>query len=96
MKKDNKQKVAAGIMPLPPQEQRLPPHQRPAQSNQKLKHNEIIQKNNDQERRHPRNDPIPMSHAHLLPILIYVVEMVPKQIKPVKLRSIRLLNHLHL
>lgn len=37
LKKDNKQKVAASILPLLPQEQGLLPHQRPAQSNQKLK-----------------------------------------------------------
>lgn len=33
LKKDNKQKMAAGILPLLPQEQCLLPHQRPAQRN---------------------------------------------------------------
>lgn len=78
-KKDNKQKMAAGILPLLPQEKCLLSHQRPAQSNQKLKQKQISKGNKDQEGRHPRNDPIPMSYAHLLPILVNVGEIVPKQ-----------------
>ncbi|KAI5431283.1 hypothetical protein KIW84_035454 [Lathyrus oleraceus] len=51
MKKDNEQKVVAGIPQFLPQEQRLLPHQRPAQSSQKLKQKQINQRNEDQEGR---------------------------------------------
>lgn len=47
LKKDNKLKVVASVLPLPPQEQCLPLHQRPAQSHQNLKQKQISQKNND-------------------------------------------------
>lgn len=82
LKKDNKHKVVVGILPLLPQEQCLPPHQRHAQSNQKPKQKQISQKNNDQERRRPRNDPILMSYAHLLPILVNDGAIMPKWIQP--------------
>ncbi|KAI5414553.1 hypothetical protein KIW84_040154 [Lathyrus oleraceus] len=81
MKKDNKQKMDASVLPHLPQEQRVLPHQRPAQSNHKLKQKQISQKNNDQEGRHPHYDPIPMSYTHLLPVLVNVGEIVPKQIE---------------
>ncbi|KAI5431673.1 hypothetical protein KIW84_035727 [Lathyrus oleraceus] len=81
LKKCNKQKVAASVLPLLPQEQRLLPHQRSAQSDQKLKQKKINQKNNDQEGRCPHYDPIPMSYAHLLAILVNVGAIVPKQIE---------------
>ncbi|KAI5423444.1 hypothetical protein KIW84_046412 [Lathyrus oleraceus] len=55
-----------------------------AQNDQKLKQEQISQKNNNQEGRRPRYDPIPMSYAHLLPILVNAGEIVPKQIKPAK------------
>ncbi|KAI5416329.1 hypothetical protein KIW84_041403 [Lathyrus oleraceus] len=84
LKKDNKQKVVSSILPLLSQEQCWLPYQRPAQSNQKLKQKKISQKNNDQERRRPRYDPIPMSYAYLLPILVNAGEIVPKQIEPAK------------
>ncbi|KAI5436186.1 hypothetical protein KIW84_022592 [Lathyrus oleraceus] len=57
------------------------PNQRTAQRNQKLKQKQISQNNKDQEGRRPRNDPIPMSYAHLLPILVNTREIVPKQIE---------------
>lgn len=47
LKEDNKQKVAAGFLPFLPREQCLLPHQRSAQSDQKLKQKQISQKNND-------------------------------------------------
>ncbi|KAI5430674.1 hypothetical protein KIW84_035041 [Lathyrus oleraceus] len=44
----------------------------------------IIQKNKDQEGRQPHNDPIPMSYAQLLLILVNVGAIMPKQIEPAK------------
>lgn len=82
LKKNNKQKVVASLLPLLLQEQCLLPHQMPAQSDQELKQKQISQKNNDQEGRCPRNDPIPMSYTQLLPILINVGEIMPKRIQP--------------
>lgn len=41
LKKDNKQKMVAGMLSFLPQEQCLLPHQRHAQSDQKLKHRKI-------------------------------------------------------
>lgn len=84
LKKDNKPNVAANVLPHPPQEHHLLPHHRPTQSDQKLRQKQIRQKHNDQKRRRPRNDPIPMSNAHLLPIMVNVGEIVPKQIDPVR------------
>ncbi|KAI5441805.1 hypothetical protein KIW84_011026 [Lathyrus oleraceus] len=84
MKEDNKQKVVAGILALLPQEQCLLPHQRSAQRNQKWKQEQIRKGNKDQEERRSRYDPIPVSYTHLLPILVNVGEIVPKQIKPAK------------
>ena len=84
LKGDNKQKVVAGFLPLLPQEHCLLPHQRPAQSNQKLKQKQINKGNKDQERRRPRYDPIPVSYTHLLPILVNAGAVVPKQIEPAK------------
>lgn len=81
LKKDNKQKVVADILPLPHQEQHLPPYQTPAQSNKKLKQKKINHKNNDQEERHPLNDLIPMSYAHFLPILVNAGAIMPKRIQ---------------
>lgn len=84
LKKDNKQKEVAGILPLPPQEQHLLPHQRHTQNNQKLKQKQISQKNNDQEGIRPYNDPIPMRYAHMLPIVVNTGAIVPKQIQPAR------------
>ncbi|KAI5424637.1 hypothetical protein KIW84_030720 [Lathyrus oleraceus] len=60
------------------------PNQRFAQSNQKLKHKQISKGNNDQEKRRPRYDLIPVSYAHMLPILVDVRAIVPKQIEPAR------------
>lgn len=84
LKKDNKHKVVAGILPLLPLEKCLPPHQRPDQSDQKLKHKQISQKNKDQEGRRPHNDQISMSYVQLLPILVNDGAIVPKQVVPAK------------
>ncbi|KAI5420115.1 hypothetical protein KIW84_044053 [Lathyrus oleraceus] len=84
MKEDNKQKVVAGFPPPLPQEQCVPPHQRPAQSNQKAKQKQISKGSKGQERRHPRYDPIPVSYAHLLPILVNAGAIMPKQTEPAK------------
>lgn len=84
LKKGNIQKVVAGILPLPPQEQRLLPYQRPAQSKQNLKQKQISKGSYNKERSRPRNDPIPMSYAHLLPILVSVRAVMPKQIEPAR------------
>lgn len=78
LKKDNKQKVAAGILPFLPQEECLLPHQRPSQSDQKLKQKKFSHEKNDQKGRRPCYDPIPVSYAHLLPILVKAREIVPK------------------
>ncbi|KAI5410071.1 hypothetical protein KIW84_055523 [Lathyrus oleraceus] len=85
MKEDNKQKVTTGFLPFLPQEQCSLPPQRPSQSNQKWKQKQISKGNNDQERRRPRYDPIPMSYTHLLPILVKAGAIVPKQTEPAKL-----------
>ncbi|KAI5429122.1 hypothetical protein KIW84_033931 [Lathyrus oleraceus] len=84
LKNGNKQKVDADILPFLPQEQCLLPHQRHAQSDQKLKHKKISQENNDQERIRPRYDPILVSYTHLLPILVNIRALMPKQIEPAK------------
>ena len=76
LKEDNKQKVAAGFPPPLPQEQCVLPHQRPAQSYQNSKQKQISKGNKDQEGRHPRYDPILVSYAHLLPILVEVGAIV--------------------
>ncbi|KAI5431253.1 hypothetical protein KIW84_035429 [Lathyrus oleraceus] len=91
LKEDNKEKVVAGFPPLLPQEQRVLPHQRPAQNHQKLKQKQINKGNKDQEGRRPRYDPIPMNYAHLLPILVKAGAIVPKQIEPAKFPY----NHKH-
>ncbi|KAI5389400.1 hypothetical protein KIW84_074883 [Lathyrus oleraceus] len=84
LKKDNKQKVAASILPLLPQEQRLLPHHRPAQSNHKLKQKQISKGNKDQEGRRAHNDPIPMSYTQSLPILVNAGAIMPKEIESAK------------
>lgn len=84
LKKYNKQRVDAGILQLLLQEQRLLPRHRHAQSDQKVKQKQISQKNKDREMRRPRNDPIPISYAHLLPILVNIRTIVPKQIEPAR------------
>ncbi|KAI5426489.1 hypothetical protein KIW84_032066 [Lathyrus oleraceus] len=84
LKEYNKQKVVAGFPPPLPQEQCVLPHQRPAQSHQKSKQKQISKGNKYQEGRHPRYDPISVSYAHLLPILVEVGEIVPKQTEPAK------------
>ncbi|KAI5389382.1 hypothetical protein KIW84_074868 [Lathyrus oleraceus] len=84
LKEDNKQKVAAGFPPPLPQEQCVLPHQRPAQSYQNSKQKQISKGNKDQEGRRPRYDPIPVSYAHLLPILVEFGKIVPKQTEPAK------------
>lgn len=81
LKKGNIRKMDVGVLPLPPREQYLLPHQMPTQSNQKSKQKQISKGNNDQERRHPCNNMIPMSYAHLLPILVNDGSIVPKQIE---------------
>ncbi|KAI5437816.1 hypothetical protein KIW84_023798 [Lathyrus oleraceus] len=83
-KEDNKLKVAADFLPHLPQEQCLLPHQRLAQSDKKTKQKQINKGNKDQEGRHTRYDPIPVSYAHLLPILVNAGALVPKQTKPAK------------
>lgn len=88
LNKGNIQKMVAGILLLPPLEQCLLPLQRPAQSNQKMKHKQISKENNDQERRRPHNDLIPMSYEYLLPILVNTWEIMPKQIEPAKFPTI--------
>ncbi|KAI5381491.1 hypothetical protein KIW84_UN0086 [Lathyrus oleraceus] len=84
LKEDNKQKVAVGFPPPLPQEYCVLPHQRPAQNHRKLKQKQISKGNKDQEGRHPRYDPILVSYAHLLPILVKAEAIVPKQIEPAK------------
>ncbi|KAI5420204.1 hypothetical protein KIW84_044115 [Lathyrus oleraceus] len=84
LKEDNKQKVAAGFPPPLPQEQCVLPHQTHAQNHQKLKQKQVSKGNKDQEGRRPRYDPIPGSYAHLLPILVEVGAIVPKQIEPAR------------
>lgn len=81
LKKRSIHKMDAGVLPLPPQEQRLLPHQRPVQSNQKPKQKQISKGSYDQERRHPRTDPIHGPYTHMLPILINVGVIVPKEIE---------------
>lgn len=78
LKEDNKQKVVASFPPPLPQEQCVPPHQRPAQNHQKLKLKQIIKGNKGQERRRPRYDPIHVSYSHLLPILVNAGAIMPK------------------
>ncbi|KAI5429816.1 hypothetical protein KIW84_034415 [Lathyrus oleraceus] len=82
LKKDNKPKVAASVLPLLPQEQRVLLHQRPAQNNQKLKQKQISQKKNDQEGRSPHYDIILMSYAHVLLVLVNVKAIMSKKIEP--------------
>lgn len=53
----------------------------------------ISKGNNDQERRLPHNDPIPMSYAYLLPILVNVGAIVPKQIEHVRFPYSRKHDH---
>ncbi|KAI5382766.1 hypothetical protein KIW84_070251 [Lathyrus oleraceus] len=43
---------------------------------------QINKGNNDRKRRRPRNDPIPLSYAYLLPILVNAGAIVPKRIQP--------------
>lgn len=76
--------MVACFPPLLPQEQHVLPYQRPAQSYQNLKQKQINKRNKDQERRRLRYDPILVSYAYLLPILVNVGAMVPKPIKPAK------------
>lgn len=78
LKKGNIQKMVAGILPSHPREQHLLPRQRPAQSNQNLNQKQISKGSYDQERRRHRNDPILMTYAHLLPILINAGEIMHK------------------
>ncbi|KAI5446875.1 hypothetical protein KIW84_014644 [Lathyrus oleraceus] len=85
LKKDDKQKMTVGIQPLPPQEKCVLPYQRPTQSHQKSKQKQINEGNKDQERRRPCYDPILMSHAHFLPILVKAGAIVPKQVELAKL-----------
>lgn len=49
LKMDSIQNAIAGILPLPPQEKFLLPHQKPVQGNQKKKQKKISKGNNDQE-----------------------------------------------
>lgn len=49
-----------------------------------MKQKQISQKNKDREGRHPRNDLIPISYAYLLPILVNVGEIVPKETEPAR------------
>ncbi|KAI5430567.1 hypothetical protein KIW84_034959 [Lathyrus oleraceus] len=84
LKEDNKQKVTANFLPLLPQEHCFLPHQRPAQSCQIWKQKQISKGNKDQERRRTLYDPIHMSYAHLLPILVEAGAIVPKQIEPAR------------
>ncbi|KAI5409938.1 hypothetical protein KIW84_055410 [Lathyrus oleraceus] len=49
-----------------------------------MNHKQISKGNKDQEGRRPCNGPIPMSYAQLLPILVNVRAIVPKQIEPAK------------
>ncbi|KAI5422744.1 hypothetical protein KIW84_045963 [Lathyrus oleraceus] len=51
----------------------------------KLKQKQISKGNKDQEGRHPCYDPIPVSYAHLLSILVKARAIVPKHTEPVKL-----------
>ncbi|KAI5443051.1 hypothetical protein KIW84_011907 [Lathyrus oleraceus] len=85
LKKDNKQKVAASVLPLLLQERRVLPPQSPAQRHHKLKQKQVNKGNKDQEGRRSRYDTIPVIYAHLLPILVKVGEIVPKQTEPAKL-----------
>ncbi|KAI5417169.1 hypothetical protein KIW84_041967 [Lathyrus oleraceus] len=84
LKEDNKQKMATGILPLLPQEQCVLLYQRPAQSYQNSKQEQISKGNKDQERRCPHYDPIPVIYAHLLPILVDAGAIVPKPIESAK------------
>ncbi|KAI5444276.1 hypothetical protein KIW84_012778 [Lathyrus oleraceus] len=84
LKEDNKQKMATSILTFLPQEQCVLPYQRPAQSYQNSKQKQISKGNKDQERRRPCYDPIPVSYAHVLPILVKVGAIMPKQIEPAK------------
>lgn len=71
------QNVTAGNLPIYPLT-----NQKSTQGNQKQKQKHDNQENNDQVRRHPLCDMIPMSYTHLLPILIHVEAIVPKETGP--------------
>lgn len=63
-------------------------HQGPVQGNLNRKQEKISKGTNDQEGRHPRYDPILVSYAHLMSILINEGPFVPKVIDPTKFLDI--------
>ncbi|KAI5407167.1 hypothetical protein KIW84_053424 [Lathyrus oleraceus] len=75
------QNATTCILPVYPQEQYLLPHKKPTQANQKQKQKQTNKGNNDRERRRPHFDSIPISYTHLLPIMIHVRAIVPKEIE---------------
>lgn len=63
-------------------------HSRPVQGNLNRKQEKISKGTNDQEGRRPRYDPIPVSYAHILSIVINEGGFVPKVIEPIKFLTI--------